>query len=157
MGGLAGGAGLSQFPEFSQQYLQRLAGTVDEIQLQVSAFDASARRAGLTREEALAETSESAFLNSRQNDARAMINRSERLTADLDALRASGPILRVFQAPRLTDPEIAASTWSDFKPAAPLTLEGLVCALLGVFAGAALVGFVARALWWPVRRLRAKA
>ncbi|MBU0778826.1 MAG: DUF2937 family protein, partial [Alphaproteobacteria bacterium] len=28
IGGLAGGAALSQYPEFSQQYLQRLAGQV---------------------------------------------------------------------------------------------------------------------------------
>ena len=30
-GGLAGAAGLSQFPEFSQQYVQRLGGAVDEL------------------------------------------------------------------------------------------------------------------------------
>lgn len=30
-GGLSGAVGLSQFPEFSQQYLQRLAGQVDAL------------------------------------------------------------------------------------------------------------------------------
>ncbi|MEM6728480.1 MAG: DUF2937 family protein, partial [Pseudomonadota bacterium] len=29
--GLSGAASLSQFPEFAQQYLQRLAGKVDQL------------------------------------------------------------------------------------------------------------------------------
>ena len=35
VGAVAGAAGLSQFPEFSQQYLQRLAGKVDALGLVV--------------------------------------------------------------------------------------------------------------------------
>ena len=43
-GGLAGAAGLSQYPEFSQQYTQRLAGQVDALGLVVADFEASALR-----------------------------------------------------------------------------------------------------------------
>ena len=35
-GALAGAVSLSQFPEFSQQYLQRLSGAVDELLLYVA-------------------------------------------------------------------------------------------------------------------------
>ncbi|NRB05388.1 MAG: DUF2937 family protein, partial [Rhodobacteraceae bacterium] len=38
-GGLAGGLSLSQFPEFSQQYLQRLGGAVDALAVVVTDFD----------------------------------------------------------------------------------------------------------------------
>ena len=51
-GGLAGAMALSQFPEFSQQYMQRMAGAVDELRGVVLAFDQSASQAGLTRAEA---------------------------------------------------------------------------------------------------------
>ena len=54
IGGLGGAVSLSQFPEFSQQYLQRLAGAVDELQVIVETFDADAKGANLTRDEALA-------------------------------------------------------------------------------------------------------
>ena len=48
-GGLAGAAGLSQYPEFSQQYTQRLGGQVDALSEVVADFEASAMRSGLTR------------------------------------------------------------------------------------------------------------
>ena len=60
-GGVAGAVALSQFPEFSQQYLQRLSGAVDELRTQVVAFDTLATAAGITREEALAELDGSTF------------------------------------------------------------------------------------------------
>ncbi|WP_299848506.1 DUF2937 family protein [uncultured Roseovarius sp.] len=54
-GGIAGATGFSQFPEYSQQYTQRLAGAVDELSRVVRAFDADAGRLDLTREAALAD------------------------------------------------------------------------------------------------------
>ena len=45
-GGLAGAAGLSQYPEFSQQYTQRLGGQVDALSEVVADFEASAMRCG---------------------------------------------------------------------------------------------------------------
>ena len=47
--GIVSGAGFSQFPEFSQQYLQRLGGAVDELSTVVSDFDRSAATFGMTR------------------------------------------------------------------------------------------------------------
>ena len=48
-GGIAGSVSLSQFPEFSQQYLQRLGGAVDELSATVEAVDKSAAETGATR------------------------------------------------------------------------------------------------------------
>ena len=52
-GGIAGAVALSQFPEFSQQYVQRLSGAVDELRAVTFAFDTAAKVGGLSREEAL--------------------------------------------------------------------------------------------------------
>ncbi|MEO1364377.1 MAG: DUF2937 family protein, partial [Pseudomonadota bacterium] len=52
-GGFAGAALTSQFPEYSQQYTQRLGGAVDALAEVVADFDASARAEGLSREAAL--------------------------------------------------------------------------------------------------------
>src|SRR5688572_1167100 len=48
-----GGLVASQFPEFAQQYRQRLGGAVDELLRVVADFDADASRNQLTREAAL--------------------------------------------------------------------------------------------------------
>src|SRR3546814_16415972 len=46
---LVGAVLLSQFPEFFQQYMQRLGGRLDEIDLQVAQLDERAAAAGLDR------------------------------------------------------------------------------------------------------------
>ena len=47
--GLAGAGAMAQFPEASQQYVQRLAGAVDELSIVVADFDRSAQSARLFR------------------------------------------------------------------------------------------------------------
>ena len=53
VGGLALGLCLSQFPEYAQQYTQRLGGAVDELRIITSEFEVAAREAGLTLEQAI--------------------------------------------------------------------------------------------------------
>ncbi|WP_425040637.1 DUF2937 family protein [Primorskyibacter sp. S187A] len=142
--GVAGAAGLSQFPEFSQQYTQRLGGAVDALEEVVADFDASAASAGLTREAALAELSGSAFLIQRQADMTRTIERAERLSADLELLSAAGPFTRAYYAARLTDTDIARAAWAAYKPAAPLTFEGMVFAVIGFLGGIAGAKGIAR-------------
>ena len=59
VGGLALGVALSQFPEYAQQYTQRLGGAVDELRVITSDFDRAAAQSGLTREQALARYQQS--------------------------------------------------------------------------------------------------
>ena len=65
-GGLAGGSGLSYYPEFTQQYTQHLAGRIEALSTVAADFDASAARAGLTREQALAQIAGTDFLEDRR-------------------------------------------------------------------------------------------
>ena len=152
-GGLTGAAGLSQFPEFSQQYIQRLGGAVDELTRVVQEFDADAQALGLTQGEALAQLSQGgAFGAERARTMTATIDRQVRLSADLAALRDASPFVRATQVNRFTDAEIAGRAYAAFKPAVPLTVEGLVFAGVGFVAGLALLSAVFALLRWPFRR-----
>ena len=70
-----GGASASQFPEYSQQYLQRLSGAVEELTRVTTDFDRTAQDSGLTREEALAQYAGNNFLDKRQADMRRTVKR----------------------------------------------------------------------------------
>lgn len=150
-GGLAGAAGLSQYPEFSQQYVQRLAGQVEALSTVVADFDASAERSGLTRDAALAELTGTEFLDDRQADMTRTFGRYERLLADQAMLGTATPIERIFMPQRLRDAELLSGTWGDFKPALPLTSAGLVAALIGFLGGWGLISVLTQAARWPVR------
>lgn len=152
--GFLGATGLSQFPEFSQQYLQRLAGAVDELHRVVADFDASAEGVGMSREQALQSLNGGEFQIARKADMERTIARSARLTDDLEALRAAPMAMRALQPQRFTDPEIAAAAWDDFKPAVPVTVTGFGFAGVGFVLGGALAWIGWRVLGWPFRRLR---
>lgn len=151
-GALTGAVGLSQFPEFSQQYLQRLAGQVDALALVTSDFDASATKAGLTRDEALASMQGTEFLGFRRADMELAFARFARLSSDLTLLRETGPIERILLPHRFADQALLQSTWSDFQPAMPATAAGVTAAGAGFFGGwAAVLGFLSL-LFAPFRR-----
>lgn len=156
-GGLAGAAGLSQFPEFSQQYVQRLGGAVDELRGFVAGFDADAAEIGLTRSAALADLGQGGAMGAQRAETMAgVIVRYERLSADLDALRRAGPFTRAYRARSLGDAEIAEAAWAEFKPALPLTFEGAVFAGTGFLGGLAAIGAALALLKMPFRRRRAR-
>ena len=54
IGGLGLALALSQFPEYAQQYTQRLGGAVDELRVITEEFDRAASAGGLGRDAALA-------------------------------------------------------------------------------------------------------
>ena len=139
--GLTGAAAFSQFPEYSQQYMQRLGGAVDALQQVVADFDASAAAEGLTREAALAQMTGSAFVERRRADMIRTLDRHARLRADLDVMRGAGPFMRAYHLARL-DGQIAQAAWRDFRPAAPLTVAGAVFGGTGFLVGSLLAGAV---------------
>lgn len=152
VGGLAGAGTLSQFPEFSQQYLQRLGGQVDALAAVTADFDASAARAGMDRDAALASMTGTAFLGFRQDDMSAAFARFERLSGDLTLLRAAGPVERVFMPQRFADTALFKATLADFKPAVPVTLTGLTTAAIGFLGGWAAVMGLLSLVATPFRR-----
>lgn len=141
-GGLAGAAGLSQFPEFSQQYTQRLAGAVDELSRVVEDFDRSAAALDLSREEALAAMTGSDFVERRRADMERALDRHDRLRADLALLRSAGPFTRAYRIAHFDDSDLARRTAADFKPALPLTFEGVTFAATGLILGMLAVGLI---------------
>lgn len=154
VGGLFGAAIVSQYPEFTQQYLQRLGGQVEALETVIADFDRSAEQAEMTREEALAALGGSVFLENRRNDMRRTIARHEHLTEDLVQLREASPMQRLTMPHRVTDTETARATWQDFVPALPLSLEGAISALAGFLGGYGIVAAILHFLTWPFRRSR---
>lgn len=134
-GALATGVAGSQFPEFSQQYLQRLGGQFDALSQVAADFDASATKAGLTRDAALAEIKGSTFQDAHRKDMEHVFTRLDRITSDLTLLRAAGPLERMALPHRFRDMETLSATWADFRPAVPVTTEGALATLAGTLAG----------------------
>lgn len=141
------GAGLSQFPAFSDQYVQRLGGQVDALNAVARDFDASARNAGYSRDEALNDLSGTAFREAHAEDMRVTFARLDRLSADLTMLRTASPLERMLLPHRLRDTETLEATWGDFSPAVPVTSAGLAAGGIGFVLGwllTALTGMVFR-------------
>lgn len=138
---------LSQFPAFSDQYVQRLGGQVDALSRIAAEFDASAEGAGLTRDQALADLSGSAFREAHRSNMRDVFARLDQAREDLQLLRLAGPLERMLLPHRLRDGETLAATWGDFRPAVPVTVAGLWAAGIGLILGwllTALPGLVFR-------------
>ena len=152
-GAIAGAVALSQFPEFSQQYVQRLSGAVDELRAVTFAFDTAAKVGGLSRQEALAELKGTRFGDQFSDDMRARIYRFERLNADHRALAGAQPMQRLARFWRFRDADLARRTWEQYQPAIPVTLEGLTFAGIGYAGGWLLVALTFGALFGR-RRLR---
>ena len=131
MGGLSGAFGAAQFPEYAQQYTQRLGGAVDALAVVVAEFDASAASVGLTREAALQQLQGTDFLERRRADMERSFARHAQLRSDLDTLESLGPFMRAYNVAHMTDPEIARGTWAAFRPALPLNVAGGIFALFG--------------------------
>lgn len=146
-------AALSQFPAFSDQYVQRLGGQVDALSRIAAEFDNSAASAGLTRDQALTDLSGSAFRDAHQTNMRGVFARLDRARADLQMLRLAGPLERMLIPHRLRDAETLAATWGDFRPAIPVTVAGLWAAGIGLVLGWLLTALAGRVFRRPEDRL----
>lgn len=133
--GVAGAVTASQYPAFTQQYIQRLGGQVDALTQVVIDFDRSALEAGLGREEALQQMTGTPFLVARQSDMRATFARHIALQDHLEVLRNATPLERLVMPHRIADEDTLAATWSDFSPSLPVTRAGAYSAGLGGFVG----------------------
>ena len=132
---LFGAGAFAQFPEFSQQYLQRLGGAVQALDEVVGDFDTSAQKLGLTRFQALEQMQGTAFVEARKADMERVFLRHATLSADYAAMREAGPFMRVYHARRMGDPELLRGTAGDFVPALPLSFAGAVFAGVGLVLG----------------------
>lgn len=154
--GVTGAAGLSQFPEFAQQYLQRLAGKVDQLEAQVAEIDASAASFEMSREEYLADLSTSRTGAEAARKAAEEIALYSRLSENIKEFREAGAFGRLVQGWRVADMDLAQRTFIDYKPAVPLTAEGAGFAALGFGGGWAVWSLLCWLLSWPLRLRRRK-
>jgi hypothetical protein len=140
----------TQWPEFSQQYRQRLGGALDELSRIVAAFDAEAASRSLTPAEGVARLKDNADPLARERGAaiEGDIARQARLQRQLEALRDAGPLERLIVMARDLDPATASRTLRDFEPAVPVTAESLVVGALALVWGWGATHLCA----WPIRR-----
>ena len=154
LGGLGLAVAFSQFPEYAQQYEQRLGGAVNELRIIVADFDSDARRFGLSREQALQHYAVSGdnFLVMRGTSMARTLARYNELNADLTDLQNAGPLQRLAHLDDYFDNEIGAQALAGYKPAVPVTAEGFMWAiggfLLGYLLVRALLGFVTLPFRW---------
>jgi hypothetical protein len=156
IGGLALGVALSQFPEYAQQYVQRLGGAVDELRVIVEEFDRGAADAGLTRQQALDRFSgvSDDFIAGRGKATAATIARYEMLSQNLVELRNASGWDRFAHLPDYLDQDIGARALADYKPAIPVTPEGLSYAAAGFAIGYVALSALVGVLMLPFSRRR---
>ncbi len=151
-GGLAGAVSLSQFPEFSQQYLQRLSGARTELMVIAKGFDFTAQAAGYTRKEALDKMGGSEFQNDLRDQMAGNLARFDRLDAAYTSLKQTDPLMRLTKLWHFRDTDLVEDTWDEFRPAVPVTADGLICAGIGFVGGWLLVSLVLGLITMPFRR-----
>lgn len=127
------GAVTSQWPEYAQQYRQRLGGAVDELTRVLADFDRDAASAGMDRPAAIAHMKQDPqpFYQQRGRSIAETDARAARLSHQLDAFGTAGSFGRLGVLARDFDPGIAQRAYESFEPAVPLTVEGGVTAGIG--------------------------
>jgi hypothetical protein len=144
---LLGAAALSQGPEFAQQYMQRLAGAVDELREFATRFESDAGAVGISRDEALAAYAESGdFLTLQGVGVEDTLDRFDRLEDHLNGLRRANEYRRSLLIVQEHDLPLLRATAHDYAPALPLTLAGAAHAgagfILGWILGAVIGGLI---------------
>ena len=131
------GALLSQFPEFCQQYLQRVGGQLDGIRLEISDLDQRAMSIQKTRYEyirRLLEDDDPIVQNEGYNLSR-LLGRQIKLQRTFDDLNGSDPLWKSLRFAQHFNNDIAIPTLDSFRPAVPVTAEGAYYFSLGGFLG----------------------
>lgn len=154
IGGVGLAVALSQFPEYAQQYTQRLGGAVDELRVIVEDFDKQATEGGLDRQQALQrfEASNDDFLAGRGASMQQTFGRYEQLSTALSRIQNATPIERFQLLPAFMDTDVGSRTLEAFQPAVPVTFEGFAYAGFGLLAGYLLISGIYSFFTLPFRR-----
>jgi len=144
--GLILAGGLSQFPEFSQQYTQRVGGAYFELRDVADRFRADAASNNKTVEQAVKEYSraDTTFLRDRGESMQTVLAREEYLRRHYEALTGGDGFEQLVVFVRARDLDIAADAFGIYKPAMPLTFTGAAHAALGFLFGYILLRFPIR-------------
>ncbi|MDX1736900.1 MAG: DUF2937 family protein, partial [Alphaproteobacteria bacterium] len=124
---------MSQFPEYYQQYRQRLGGTMDELNRQVEALDQRATSAGLSRFDYIRHLTSSTDKAAKMEGEHLtdLLTRHFSVSEAIVELDATPNKLILFVALLHLDYETAEATAKDYVPAVPLTITSAIYALVG--------------------------
>jgi hypothetical protein len=159
IGGVGLALVLSQFPEYAQQYTQRLGGAVDELRIITEDFDRAAVAGGLDRQAALERynASNDDFLAGRGSSMTATFQRYELLSTTLARIEDAGPVERFQSLPAYLDTDIGQRTLENYQPAIPVTMEGILYAgggfVLGYLVLSGLWRFLSLPFKWKRRQV----
>lgn len=147
----------SQIPQFMQQYSQRLAGHVAELQQLLDQLQKTASLSHKNLDQYIHK-----FLSSSDPDfafqgqfMQGIVHRWEDLNMALVHLSQSSPWMRPFVFLKDLQPDIAQSTLRTFQPGINLNLEGLCYAGIGIFLGWLFFKCISKGvsmLWGGLRR-----
>lgn len=156
IGGIGLAVALSQFPEYAQQYTQRLGGAVDELRIITQRFDSEAAAAGLDRTEALERytTATDGFIIGRGTSEAANFVRLEQLSQTLARIQNANAVERFQALPAYLDSDIGRRTLENYKPAIPVTMEGILYAGAGLILGYLVFSGLWRFCTMPIKQLR---
>jgi phage-related protein len=149
-----GAVGLSQFPQFFGQYMQRLGGHLSEARRIYEQYQQAAADAGLSLEEYIQEhldATNDIFVSSGRVIEN-LVNRYHELEQSFLALADSNIYNRWFVFLKEVDPEIAAGTWESFVPGVPTTIEGLFYAVTGLLIGWGIYAGLKTIISYPFRQ-----
>lgn len=132
------GAGFaSQFPEFYQQYLQRLGGRLDQALVQEARIFEAAQGQGLSVPDYVQR-----FLDSGDPVFRAEGQLLQETLKDAETLRAAlvelvnaSPLARPFTFAENVDSGLFQATLEAYVPAMPVSVEGFAYAAIGMLLG----------------------
>lgn len=111
--GAGGGMGLSQAPAFTQAYLQRLGGHLDEARRTLDLVERGVLVPELTASE-------------RGQAAEGFAERVAELEMTLSSIADASPLMQPLLVMRHADSEIARRAWEAFTPAVPIDAPSLI-------------------------------
>jgi len=127
----------SQFPAFENSYSQNLAGHVDELRYQMDQIEEIATRSGKTVDEFIHKfesNSDADFqrLGTWMRELRARLIALENAQFNLEkASRVARPFVFMLYSDKI----IAKSAFQKYRFSVPISVEGVVWAVLGAFVG----------------------
>lgn len=133
--------GCMQIPSFFMQYMQRLAGHLQELTRQLDALTHLANRNGRTLTQYIQKFSSQSDRDFSDQGVwmEMLVQRHADLTQSFQALQQATPWGRPFVFLTHLDHNIALGTWEDFQPALTISSEALLYAFFGILTGSCLV------------------
>ena len=133
-----GAVAFAQFPQFLQQYVQRMGGHLSELEGQVGFMRKSAEASSVTLQEYIQKFTESQLdpIFSRQGVImQNMVDRYNHLSLTLNSLQEANLYKKPLIFITHLNKDIIHETWSTYQPGIPTTLEGLAYAAVGMIFG----------------------